>query len=282
MLDRSTVGALALAAALGVAAGGAGAQAPTQAPAAAKYPDWKGQWTRIGGVQWDPSKPRERQQEPLTAEYEAIYQANLVEQKYGGVGGNPTFTCLPAGMPRVMTLVEPMEIIVTPEVTYVRIEYGSTFRRIYTDGRDWPQTLPPTFAGYSIGKWDDPDGAGMHHALSVETRGLKGPRSFDSTGMPLHPDNATVITERIYLDKDKADVLHDQITTDDHALTAPWAVTKSYQRSRQARWIEAVCAEQNQYVVIGKENYFVSLDGLLMPTRKDQPPPDLKLFDRAP
>jgi hypothetical protein len=276
MLDRSTVGAFALAVALCVAAGGARAQTP----AAAQYPDWKGQWTRIGGVQWDPSKPRERQQEPLIPEYEAIYQANLAEQKAGGVGGNPTFTCLPAGMPRVMTLVEPMEIMITPDVTYVRIEYGSTFRRIYTDGRDWPQPLQPTFAGYSIGRWDDQDRDGSYRALVVETRGLKGPRSFDSTGTPLHRDNATVITERIYLDQDDADILHDRITTDDHALTAPWTVTKSYRRSRQARWTEAVCAEQNQYVVIGKENYFVSLDGLLMPTRKNQPPPDLKYFNQ--
>jgi hypothetical protein len=278
MLDRSTVGAFALAAALCVAAGGARAQTP----AAARYPDWKGQWNRIGGVQWDPSKPRERQQEPLIPEYEAVYQANLAEQKAGGVGGNPTFTCLPAGMPRVMTLVEPMEILITPTVTYVRIEYGSTFRRIYTDGRDWPQSPEPTFAGYSIGKWDDQAPDGSYRTLMAETRGLKGPRSFDSTGMPLHRDNATVITERIYLDPDDADVLHDRISTDDHALTVPWTVTKSYRRSRQPRWTEAVCAEQNQYVVIGKENYFISLDGILMPTRKDQPAPDLRFFDSAP
>ena len=34
----------------------------------------------------------------------------------------------------------------------------------------------------------------------VETRNLKGPRSYDSTGLPLHQDNQTVIKERIYLD----------------------------------------------------------------------------------
>jgi hypothetical protein len=32
----------------------------------------------------------------------------------------------------------------------------------------------------------------------------------------------------------------------------------------------------NNQVVIGKENCFLSADGNLMPTRKDQPPPDLK------
>jgi hypothetical protein len=33
-------------------------------------------------------------------------------------------------------------------------------------------------------------------------------------------------------------------------------------------------------VQIGKESYYLSADGLLMPTRKDQPPPDLKYFKR--
>jgi hypothetical protein len=30
--------------------------------------------------------------------------------------------------------------------------------------------------------------------------------------------------------------------------------------------------------MIGKENYFVRKDGLLMPTKKDQAPPDLRYF----
>ena len=32
------------------------------------------------------------------------------------------------------------------------------------------------------------------------------------------------------------------------------------------------------HVEIGKEGYFLSAEGILMPTRKDQPPPDLRYF----
>jgi hypothetical protein len=46
------------------------------------------------------------------------------------------------------------------------------------------------------------------------------------TGIPLHEDNQTVIRERIYLDKFNPNVLHDEITTLDHALTRPWTITK--------------------------------------------------------
>jgi hypothetical protein len=32
------------------------------------------------------------------------------------------------------------------------------------------------------------------------------------------------------------------------------------------------------HVALGKEDYFLSADGLLMPARKDQAPPDLRYF----
>ena len=37
----------------------------------------------------------------------------------------------------------------------------------------------------------------------------------------------------------------------------------------------------NQHVDIGKESSFISPDGYLMPTRKDQPPPDPRYFKTA-
>ena len=43
-------------------------------------------------------------------------------------------------------------------------------------------------------------------------------------------------------------------------------------------WSEYVCSENNQHVQIGSENYVLGADGLLMPTRKNQAPPDLRHF----
>jgi hypothetical protein len=77
-------------------------------------------------------------------------------------------------------------------------------------------------------------------------------------------------------------VLHDDITTIDHALTRPWTVTRSYQRVHDPVWTEQICSEDNHHVLIGKENYYVSEDGYLLPVRKDQPPPDLKYFNLPP
>src|SRR5215467_1922488 len=120
-----------------------------------KYPDSSGQWRRPAriGNQWDTSKPVSKQEAPLTAEYQAIFEANRADQAAGGQGTDPTYTCIPDGMPRAMNVIFPMEIIIQPSVTHVIIEYLSMLRRIYTDGRQWPADPNPSFMGYSIGKW---------------------------------------------------------------------------------------------------------------------------------
>ena len=167
-----------------------------------------------------------------------------------------------------MVAYEPMEIIILPETTYVQITHLNEFRRIYTDGRGRPKNAEPSFAGFSTGQWIDEDGDGRYDALLVETNGMKGPRIFDASGIPLHSDNQTVVKEHIRLDKTDPNVLLNEITTIDNGLTRPWTVTRKYRRERNPTWIEHACAENNTYIFIGKESYFVSADDHLMPTRR--------------
>ena len=134
--------------------------------------------------------------------------------------------------------------------------------------------------GYSIGKWIDEAGSGQYNLLEVETRDMKGPRSYDPSGIPLHSDNQTVVKERIYLDKSNPEILRDEITTIDNALTRPWTIIKNYRRVRNPIWVESVCMEANPHVRIGKENYMMSADGYLMPAKKNQAPPDLRYFNQ--
>jgi hypothetical protein len=117
--------------------------------------------------------------------------------------------------------------------------------------------------------------------LQIETRTFKGPRTFETSGLPLHGDNQSVVRERIFLDPSNKDLLHDVITVEDHALTHPWTVDKTYRRETKARRAEDNCNEDNHHVYIGKDNYFLSGDGYLMPARKDQLPPDLRYFKQT-
>src|SRR5260370_3547051 len=102
-----------------------------------KHPDFIGQWRRAGSVRsdgigaaFDPSKPFGREEKPpLTPEYQAIYEANLVDMEKGGQGIDPTSTCLSPGMPRVMIPYQGMEFVVTPRVTYILFQRDWYFNR---------------------------------------------------------------------------------------------------------------------------------------------------------
>jgi hypothetical protein len=279
MRDRRGLGVIVLVAALGAATAASALEAANHDE---RYPDIGGTWVRPGAAQWDPTKPAGlRQQAPLTAEYQAIFENNLNIAKSGGQEYNPQVNCLPAGMPRVMIAYDPLEFIVTPDVTYMRSDHLAQFRRIYTDDRPWPDEIKPSFVGYSIGRWVDQDAQGRYGALEVETRSLKGPRSLDASGLPLDADNQTIVKERIFLDQADRNLLHDQVTTIDHAYTRPWTVVRSYNRDPDPVWVENNCGADNHYVSLGKETYFISADGYLMPTKKNQPEPGLKDFDQS-
>ncbi len=276
MICRSLIGAIATLAAMGLSI------ADCQAWDDTKYPNLKGQWYPVGGpTRFDGSKPSGAgQRAPLTPEYETLFEANLKDQAAGGPGLDPTYTCLDPGMPRITNGYGQMEVVVTPRATHILVQHIHDNRRIFTDGRDWPEDIDPTFRGYSIGKWIDTDGDGRYDVLEVETRGFRGPRTYDASGIPLHKDNQTVVKERIYADKSNPDIFHDEVTVIDHALTRPWTVMKSYRREpdKYPYWREVNCYENNDYVEIGKETYKISDDGYLVPIKKDQPPPDLRFF----
>ncbi len=236
-------------------------------------------------TRFDPHKPPGLGQEvPFTPEYQALFEANLKDQAQGGQGSAQTFSCISPGMPRATNGFSEYEFVISPHTFYILTRHIDDDRRIYTDGRDWPENIEPTFLGYSIGHWIDTDRHGRYDLLEVETRGpFKGPRAFDVTGAPLHKDNQTLVKEKYYLDKVNSDILHIDVTVLDHALTRPWTVNKTYGREPNKDtpfWRENNCGEYNNHVKIGDQNYMLSADGSLMPTRKDQPPPDLKYFNQ--
>jgi hypothetical protein len=259
------------------------AVAGAQAQDDSRYPDWSGQWKRPPGVgiQWDQTKrPGRAQQPPLTPEYQKIFEASLADQALGGQGENTRVGCGTNGVPRVMTVIRPIEFVILPKITFIIFESYMP-RRIYTDGRSFPTDQEPSFIGYTIGNWIDEDGDGRYDVLEAESRNFKGPRNLEATGLPLHRDNQTVVKERIRLDKADKNVLLNEITIVDNALTRPWTVTKRYVREQgRIIWNEDDCGENNNHVVIAKDYFFLSWDGLLMPTRKGQQPPDLRYFQQ--
>ncbi len=201
MRNRYTIGTFALNAAslaamlmmsLGVAA----------AAEESKYPDWRGQWNRErapgipGQPSFDPHKPWGKGQEaPLTPEYQAVLEANLKSQREGGFFDWLGASCRGFGMPLIMYPFQPMEFIVTPETTYVLIDWVEHTRRIYTDGRDWPKEIEPTLVGYSIGKWLDISGTGRFDTLEAACRcTMTTNRSSRSASLSTRPTGTSCTT----------------------------------------------------------------------------------------
>jgi hypothetical protein len=183
MLYRKSIGPVTVIAALTLAVGAHAAEG-------ARYPSWTGAWERYvppisvvspsglrtpgGQPSFDQTKPWGPGQEaPLTPEYQKVLEESMADQAGGGQGNNfDRARCMPTGMPHNMTF-GPLEFVVTPATTYILI--GTQARRIFTDGRDWPKQIDPSYVGYSIGRWIDRDGRGDLDLLEVETRGFKGP-----------------------------------------------------------------------------------------------------------
>src|SRR5262249_19610380 len=140
---RFPVCAIAVASMLAAAIGGARAHDEK------RYPDLRGQWRRVGSAEWTPTG----QKPPLTPVYQALDAAGLKDQLSGGHGSDASYMCLPPGMPRAMLANTQMEVVVTQDKTYILIDHINDNRRIFTDGRDWPAAVEPSFRGYSIGKW---------------------------------------------------------------------------------------------------------------------------------
>jgi hypothetical protein len=67
----------------------------------------------------------------------------------------------------------------------------------------------------------------------------------------------------------------------DNALPHPWTVDKRYLHASTPHpdWPDASCGSEP--LAIGKEMYIIRTDGLLMPAKKDQRPPDLRYFKQG-
>src|SRR5258708_35662173 len=186
MICRYVISAIALVVARGLTVTGATAFDE------AKYPDWKGQWSRLRTLRdqaspnpsFDPNKFQGLAQEaPLTPEYQSMLEASLADQAAGGAGLDRDYVCFAAGMPRMMNVYSTMEIIVMPEVTHILMGFLNETRRVFTDGRGWPEDLEPAVAGYSIGQWVDADGTGRYDLLEPETPGSQALPPFDSPAL---------------------------------------------------------------------------------------------------
>ena len=161
------------------------------------------------------------------------------ESKY-----DPEGYCLPPGGPRMMATPYQMEIIQLPEHKRILMVFeGAThiWREIYMDGRAFPEgdALNPTYLGYSVGRWENPD------TLLVENKGFNENSWLDYFGHP-HTDMMSIV-ER-WTRPNKGQLHYEATVTDPGAYTRPFTIAWDVPFNATAELPEYICQENNQYL----------------------------------
>jgi hypothetical protein len=166
------------------------------------------------------------------------WAAQLAKERANGARGkdDPAASCVP-GMPKLIVLPYPYKIMQMPDVTVILYEGFTTFRQIFTDGRELPKDPQPSWLGYSVGKWDG-------DTFVVDTIGVNERTWMDNAGRP-HSDALHTI-ERYH--RRSFGMMDVTLTIDDaKAYTRPWTVDISPSRLVVGQdLLEYVCTENNR------------------------------------
>lgn len=196
---------------------------------------------------------------PFKPEAAEIYREHIAARKQGDSSFDSATWCASVGMPRMMFIDSPFEIMVDlPYVAFLH-EWNWWARVIYMDGAlstapaaspapgsgppGGGRMLDPSAArdlpgpmGLSQGRWEG-------DTLVVETTHLVDLTLIDSAGIP-HSDNLK-LTERLKLRG--PNVLENRIRIEDpDVFTQPWETLVTYRRQRNVNIEEDVCLDRIQ------------------------------------
>lgn len=202
-------------------------------------PNFNGIWVRTGSFLFDPAiRDPLLMKPPYKPEWMAEFDAHRNKVAQTGVNTlDPTAGCIPPGMPRMMSVVYPMEILMTPGQVTIITEWMGQIRRVFTDGRPHPEDPDITYVGHSTGHWDK-------DTLVIDTVAMKGDTMLDQTGMKHSPDIHVIERMRLI----DPQTLENQLTLEDPvAFTRPWTVTRIFKRAKPGEEMrEFVCEENNR------------------------------------
>jgi hypothetical protein len=201
------------------------------APALTRATDLTGVWLI---VKPPPTlKTVEGARPPLNPSGTALYEQRLAAAAHGDRTFDGTGKCLPPGLPRLMLVNQPFEIMQRDKAVYFLHELNRLPRRAYF-GEALPADADPMYLGYSVARWD---GA----TLVIESSGFREGTLLDDSGLP-HSESLH-LTERYQLDKDGR-TLHARFTIDDPKMfTRTWDAKADYRRRPGYEIPEQVCAD---------------------------------------
>ncbi len=203
------------------------------AGAASAQTDLSGVWSR---TDYSPALRTEAgAAPPLTPAGKAAYDRNLALASKGDRSFDDVqMACLPPGLPRLMLIDKPFEIIQRAKTVFFIHQENRLPRRVYLD-EALPVDPDPAYLGYSVGKWDG-------QALSVQSAGFRPGTLLDDSGLP-HTE-ALKVAETWRL-TDGGNGLEARFTIEDPGMfTGPWTTVAHYRKRPGLLIPEEVCAER--------------------------------------
>jgi len=198
--------------------------------ALAAPPDLSGVWFIAHHV--DALKTVDGHAPPLTPEAKSVLDAHHAAAAKGDYSFDGTTRCLPPGLPRLLLMKEPFEILQRPKAIYFVHQLNRLPRRAYFD-EALPTDVDPHYLGYSVAKWDG-------DALVIDTNGFDDSTLLDNAGLP-HSE-ALHLTERYQLSAD-GKRLHLGLTIEDpKTFSMPWSAQADYVKRPGYELQEDVCA----------------------------------------
>lgn len=191
----------------------------------APQPDLSGVWVRLPNARQisitDLFSPEEPPMTPWAQDrYRAAREGLTDPHQQGRDEIDPILYpfCLFPGFPRIYLRPGAMQIAQTPGAVFMFFDNYSQARRIPTDGRKHPEDPPPSFMGYSIGRWDG-------DTLVTDTIGFNDLTWLDSMG---HPHSTALrVEERIRrVAPDTLEIAF--LFEDPKAYTRPWRGKKLF------------------------------------------------------
>lgn len=170
---------------------------------------------------------------PFKPDAAKLYAANQAAAQQGDFSWDSTAQCKPPGMPRLMTISQPFEIIQDANVVAMTFQYQRLTRFLYL-GDLYPTDVDSSDSGESHAHWDG-------KVLVIDTNKFKVGTVLDSTGIPHGPK--LQLTERWQLTA--PDTVIDRITIqDDDTFTQPWQSDVVLKKLQGVQVREEVCVER--------------------------------------
>jgi len=201
--------------------------------AAVATPDFNGVWQVEKAIQ--ELKTVDGKTPPLKPEAAKVYEEHKKQWKAGDLSFDPTAKCISPGLPRMLYLPYPFEIVQAQNKLVYLFEWNYWNRRVYLT--DKVKEVPyPLSLGQSQGKWQG-------DTLVIKTTDLRADNTLlDSAGMPR--SESMTITEKMRLVN--PNTLEVRFTIDDpETFTRPWDTVVHFKKLSQNSEIkEDICLDR--------------------------------------